>query len=241
MHGIPPGKKRDGITRLIYENLNGINSRLSKNEKLDKARDVIDELAADIVAYNEHRLNLRHEDNRNGFKELFKGGETEIRAVAAHNAHENVGRTQEGGTALIAYGDLVEYLDTDNSGKDETGLGRWTYMRFAGADGKSTYVVSGYNPCSNRKVDSGTTYQQHRRCLINKEKDRTCPRTHFRNDLVKQLKKWRKEGNRLIVCLDANEDIYLESIGRELSHFTGLGMQEVVGQFTGEKLARSLR
>ena len=126
VHGIPPGKKRDGITRLIYENLNGINSRLSRNEKLDKARDVIDELAVDVVAYNEHRLNLQHKDNKNGFKELFKGGETEIRVVVAHNAHENVGRTQEGGTALIAYGDLVEYFDPDNSGKDETGLGRWT-------------------------------------------------------------------------------------------------------------------
>jgi hypothetical protein len=35
-HGIPPGKKTDGILRLIYENLNGINSRLSNSDKLDK-------------------------------------------------------------------------------------------------------------------------------------------------------------------------------------------------------------
>ena len=217
VHGTPPGKKQDGVVRLIYENLNGLNSRLSGNEKLDKAKEIIDELGADVVAYNELRLNWKHKDNKNGIRELFKGGETEIRAVAANNVHENVGRTQEGGTALMAYGDLVAYLDPDETGKDETGLGRWTYMRFVGADGKSTYVVSGYNPCSNKKVDSGTTYQQHRRYLIEKEKDLTCPRKRFREDLVRKLKEWRKEGNRLIVCLDANEDIYLESIGRELS------------------------
>ena len=63
VHGIAPGKKRDGITRLIYENLNGVNNILTGNDKLDKARQVINDLGADIVAYNEHRLNLRHKSN----------------------------------------------------------------------------------------------------------------------------------------------------------------------------------
>ena len=39
VHGVPPGKKGEGITRLIYENLNGIQSSLSnKNEKLEKKK-----------------------------------------------------------------------------------------------------------------------------------------------------------------------------------------------------------
>lgn len=79
VHGIPPGKKQEGIVRLIYENLNGINSRLSNSDKLDKAKEIIDELGADIVAYNEHRLNLRHKDNKNGFRQMFNGGETDLR------------------------------------------------------------------------------------------------------------------------------------------------------------------
>ncbi len=53
VHGVPPGWKGEGITRLIYENLNGLQSTLLiKNEKLEKARWVIDELQADIVCYN---------------------------------------------------------------------------------------------------------------------------------------------------------------------------------------------
>jgi hypothetical protein len=45
VHGVPPGWKGEGITRLIYENLNGLQSNLlSKNEKLEKARQVIDDL-----------------------------------------------------------------------------------------------------------------------------------------------------------------------------------------------------
>ena len=90
--GDEPGEKGDGITRILYENLNGLNSRISSNEKLDKAKENIDDLEADLVAYNEHRINLRHKENRNGFSQMFTGGEADIRSVAAHNIHENVGR-----------------------------------------------------------------------------------------------------------------------------------------------------
>ncbi len=51
-----------------------------------------------------------------------------------------------------------------------------------------------------------------------------------------QLKKWRDEGDRIIVCLDANENIYRKSIGRSLTDVEGLNMSEVVGDFTGKKL-----
>ena len=74
VHGVVPGKNADGIVRLIYKNVNGLNSRMTDNEKLDKIRDVIDEIEVDIAAFNEQRMNLRHKDNRNGFSQLFRGG-----------------------------------------------------------------------------------------------------------------------------------------------------------------------
>jgi hypothetical protein len=39
------------MTRLIYENANGISNRLNRNDKLEKAKDLINELGADVVAY----------------------------------------------------------------------------------------------------------------------------------------------------------------------------------------------
>ena len=62
-----------------------------------------------------------------------------------------------------------------------------------------------------------------------KQKDRTCPRKRFREDLVRQLKKWRANGDRIIVCMDANEDIYRKSIGKAVTDVDGLNMTEVVG------------
>ena len=67
--------------------------------KVVKARRIHDQLGADIVAYNEHRLNLQHKDNKIGFNQLFYGGEADLRAVVAHNTYENVGRIQQGGTS----------------------------------------------------------------------------------------------------------------------------------------------
>jgi hypothetical protein len=238
IHGVMPGSKQEGTVRLLYENLNGILSMISGNDKLEKAKQLILELEADIVCYNEHRLNLRNKHNKNGFSQMFRGGEAEIRSIAAHNVHESkeAGRTQEGGTAMLLFGALIEYYNFEVSGKDESGLGRLVAMVFEGENGLRTRVVCGYNACYNNKKESKTSYQQQRRYFITKEKDLTCPRTWFRTDLVEQLEKWRAEGDRLIVCLDVNEDIYKKSIGKALTNPSGLNMNEVVGDFTGEKL-----
>ncbi len=151
--------------------------------------------------------------------------------VVAHNVHENIGKVQEGGTSLTVIGSLTEYIENDQPGKDETGLGRWSVMTFKGDNGR-TRVICGYNPCYNKNPDSSTTYQQHRRFFITQRGDLMCPRTRFKENLVSQLKKWRKEGNHLIVCLDMNEDIYKKSIGKSLTDINGLAMKEVIGVFT---------
>ena len=122
---------------------------------------------------------------------MFNGGETDIRAIAAHTDNENLGRVQEGGTAMLAFGNLMDQFDGDGSGRDKLGLGRSTFMGFAGSDGVVTYMVCRYNPTANNKVESGTTYQQHRKFYIDKQKELTCPIKRFVNNLIKQLETWR--------------------------------------------------
>ena len=72
VHGVLPGRKEEGITWLLYENANGLSNRMCGNKKLEKCRDLFDELGADIIAFNEHRQHLRHMDNHNGWNQLFK-------------------------------------------------------------------------------------------------------------------------------------------------------------------------
>jgi hypothetical protein len=51
VHGVAPATKGEGIIRLIYENANGFSNRLSGNEKIEKAKEIHDELNVDIAAY----------------------------------------------------------------------------------------------------------------------------------------------------------------------------------------------
>jgi hypothetical protein len=216
VHGYAPPKKAEGTVRLIYENVNGFCNQLSRNEKVDKAREIHDDLEVDIAAYCEHKLNMKHKKNGNGFNQLFKGGEAAVQSIVAHNVHENIGRVQQGDTSLLLFGHLTKQLDHNESGKDDTGLGCWSVMTLQG-DGVWTRLVFGYNPCGNSKLNSGTSYQQHRRFLVTQRKDLMYPRKQFHDNLMTQLNKWRQEGDSLVVCLDANEDIYKKSLGKSLT------------------------
>ncbi len=123
VHGVAPPSKGKGVVRLIYENMNGLSNKLSNNDKVDKAKEIHDDLEVDIVAYNKHRLNMHDRRNVNRLNQLFKGGKEALQSVVAHNVHENIGRVQEGEMSLLLFGSLTEQLNHDQTGKDETGLG----------------------------------------------------------------------------------------------------------------------
>jgi hypothetical protein len=54
VHGQAPLTKADGTVRLIYRNVNGFCNRLSGNKKVERAREIHNNLEADIAAYCEH-------------------------------------------------------------------------------------------------------------------------------------------------------------------------------------------
>jgi hypothetical protein len=90
-------------------------------------------------------------------------------AVSAHNVHEAkcTGRIQEGGTGMICFSDLVGYIK--KTGQDKDGLGRWCWILLGGNNRHQTIIVTAYNPCKNKIVNSGTTYQQQQRYFITKK------------------------------------------------------------------------
>ena len=154
-------------------------------------------------------------------------------AVGAHNVHEAkiAGRVQEGGTGSICFGETVGYVR--KTGKDKEGLGRWCWLLLGGNNGHQTRIILAYNPCKNKKVNSGTTYQQQRRYYITRKKDLTCPQKIFQGDLIKQIKSWRESGDRIILFMDHNEHVINGPLGRELGNKNGLDLQEAIIQHTG--------
>jgi hypothetical protein len=143
VHGVMPDRKQEGVTRLMYENCNSLPNQMGGNYKLEKMKDLTHEWDVDLVGIVEHRQNMmKHKQNVNGWNQLFRRCEEEVWLVVAHNTHENELPVQEGGTGLLLFGPLIEYLDIKNSGKDISGLGRWTMMLIKG-EGIQTRIIWG--------------------------------------------------------------------------------------------------
>jgi hypothetical protein len=94
-------------------------------------------------------------------------------------------------------------------------------------------VIRAYNPCRNKNVNSGTTYQQQQRYFIVKKKDLTCPLVLFCTHLVKQIKQWRAAGDRIILFMDHNENVINGPLGKALADKEGLDLREAIVQHTG--------
>jgi hypothetical protein len=132
------------------ENCNGLNNRIGGNGKIGKILTIKEDLDIDCIMICEHWLNFKHKENKNDLKQMFQRA---CMAVSAQNVHEAqyAGRTQEGGTGTICFGKA-------KIGCNEEGLGRWSWVKLSGANGHSTRIISAYNPCKNKNINSGTTY-----------------------------------------------------------------------------------
>jgi hypothetical protein len=145
---------------------------------------------------------------------------------------KHAGRVQAGGTGTICFDKCTGYIR--KVGRDETGLGRWSWILMGGANGINTRIIMAYNPCKNKNANSGTMYQQQRHYYFTKRKDLTCPLILFRRDLVKQLQKWRAAGDKIILFMDHNKHAIEGNLGKALADRDGLDMQETIVQHTGK-------
>ena len=130
--------------------------------------DIIADFDVNIAALPLHSVNLAHTDIRNGFRHMFQGGEAEIRTQIGHNVHEYVAQTQGGGTSMLFYDSMIEQYDYEHSGKDDTGLGRWTYTTMSESGDITTMIVCGHMPNYVKKQSSNSSYQRHRIFLVKK-------------------------------------------------------------------------
>jgi hypothetical protein len=189
VHGMAPNMKQQGIFHILGKNCNGFNNRIGGNEKIAKALNIKEDLDINCLMYCKYCINFRHKDNKNDLKQMFQCKLT-CTAVSAHNIHEAkcAGRVQEEGTGTICFGDSVGYIK--KMGRDDKGLGRWCWVLLGGNNGHNMQIITAYNPCKNKNVNSGTSYQQQCHYFITKKKDLTCPLILFCKHLVRQIKQW---------------------------------------------------
>ena len=128
----------------------------------------------------------------------------EINCTTAHNIHSpRVSLGQPGVTGILITPTLFEFARTMDV--NHRGLGRWTSWKLTNTPDHVTRLVSVFCPCSNSS-DKGlkTVYRQHLNYIQQENLGHT-PYQLFFDDLILQLKQWRANNERIILCIDLNK------------------------------------
>ena len=149
-----------------------------------------------------------------------------MRSVASHNTLEtkNTGDTQRGGTGTVVNGLMAKYVR--DSGVDHTGLGRWSWFKLEGEPGHRTRVVTAYAPTGSKSSGLSTYYKQSER-YIKKNGLNSTPKKMFRDDLCAVLKQWRLQGDRIVLMMDASDNVLNGHIAKALAK-DGIELKEAV-------------
>lgn len=194
------------------------------NPKEDELKSWIVNKNIDLIGIQEVNINWNKCNNKYRFSERIRNPAWEFaRYSVAFNKHDKKYRHQYGGCISLGVEQVIHRIS--GSGVDERGLGRWSWLLLEGKDKVQVRVVTVYQP-NLHKLSSqcGSVYSQQRAQLLKENIDR-CPLEVFREDLVSQLKTWIKMKNKIIITIDANEDVRQGPLSKE---FENLGLKSAI-------------
>ena len=166
---------------------------LQRNHKAELLKLLLKRYNVECLGLQETCINWSKFKASQTVASILRDGKTPIRSVQSYNRYEtdNIGYTQRGGTATVLRDELDGYFK--DLGKDETGLGMWSWYRIQGVPGCRTRIVSAYAPASSKDSELASYYMQIKWYILRKGL-RTTPKALFRDKLCKELKHWRSLG-----------------------------------------------
>ena len=219
-HGHIDKTKPDGTVRLSFENWNSLKvfteRDLNKVHRIETTRRLYD---VDIMTGVESQANWDEVEPHRRFGELFGMGDDK-QSVAAHNRFWRKVKSQHGGAAMTAIGRVSGFVD----GKGTDKLGRWAWMYFRSGD-KRVRIITAYRPIMPSKVRrrgvdieaGGTVWEQHVRHFKSRDYDDLHPLSNYDRDLSTLLREWRRAGDEVILCIDANAPLHKGRFQRMLA------------------------
>ena len=222
-----PSVRPDGVIRWMYCQVNGLAEPRRRMEKIAQIHDLARTHEIDGVALCEVGVNWGLTPRRKWFhlSHWFNTlSEREVRASTSHNTHgPNRSPGQYGGTGIVLFNSILQYAQ--GISHDHRQLGRWASWVLSNNPEHRTRVVVAYCPGRSRREGLKTVYQQHVRYIQTNRLSCT-PYQLFVDDLTKQIKCWTEAGDRILLFIDANEDIRTGLIARSLTS-TDIGLQEI--------------
>ena len=111
---------------------------------------------------------------------------------------------QPGGTMQISINKPSHRII--ETGRDESGLGRWVWQKYRGKQEITLRIITAYQPCTPSTAGPSTTHSQQEQYFDLIGDDRV-PQKAMLEDLRDEIKKWKDEGDQIILLMDVNEDI----------------------------------
>ena len=197
--------KEPNHIRIVSKNIQGL-GLTAGNPKEDEIKTWLVNKQIDIIGLQEININWYKCKNKDRFGERMRSPAWEyIRYSVAHNKHDPQHRHQFGGCITAGIDQITHRVS--GSGADDRGLGRWSWLLLKGRNNIIVRVISVYQPnmCHDH-LHPGSVYSQHRRYFQSIGMD-DCPLKLFQDDFIKQLQAWIKQNNKIIILIDANEDV----------------------------------
>ena len=223
----------EGCWRFMSLQVNSMSGKGVREVKIAQTTTLANRYGVDLMALTEHGINHGQLAPSQTLASFFEA-DVEMRSVSAFNKTENpFSEWMPGGAAIVATNTVLPYAG--KSGVDWRGLGRWAWYVLEAEGGHRTRVVSVYNIGGHKSDGLSTVYQQHLRYLqLNNMLD-TTPRELMKRDLIKQLKTWVDQGDRIVLTMDANEHVLRGPLCKALvDPENGLKMREVSHEAWGK-------
>jgi hypothetical protein len=203
--------------------MGGCGGKEVREIKMSTTETRIQKYDVNLVACMELNFNWSKVNSLANLASWLDQEERETRSITAHNTQEEdelFSQHQPGGTGMVCRSEFVQY--TQKVSVDPRGLGRWCSWQFFGNPNRVSRIVVAYKTCRAKPKGLRTIYQQQLR-YIQAHGINCSPVELFARDLVKQIKEWRKSGERIVLVMDVNDHPQTSKFYQQLrQELTGL-------------------
>ena len=200
-------QKQDGTVRIFYQNTNGIKyDRLGGEVGWYGHYMVENEI--DILGIAEHNVDNRSAAVILTIRQALERVEKSFAVTMGGTKTKMDTPYKPGGTMIVARGNIRGRIM--ERGSDS--LGRWTYLRIRGKQGRSLWVLTVYQVCKSSPT-AGMTASAQQLSLLRQNGDTATPREAFKRDLMNFINDTINPDDETVIMGDFNEEIGADSEG----------------------------
>ena len=191
--------------RIGFININGIpdSNTHEKNHSLYKAMMKMDPDVVGLAEVNQHWRAISSDHHWR--HRTLSWWETSHSTIAYNIKDVKTSSSfQPGGMILQSINKAAHRII--ESGRDPSGLGRWSWTLYRGKHNMTLRVICAYRPCIPSSAGVQTTFVQHQRVFNAQGLDRN-PRQAILDDLGVAINQWQEEGDQIVLLMDCNADV----------------------------------